>query len=381
MSFNKSYIILFFLCLTSLLINCGSTTSSGTDSDSDSGLELTFSTTTSSSSSLNFAPGISATVTPMDNCREAGENAGGAETQQCRATPVGYGLGVLAIYLNDCKDATGASVICTSEDLDSIERVTLYEGNQIDFEITTTKSDFTGKLEALTSSATAGGLQIVSSYIQQSFPSASDPDADTVMTDLQGVTYRICIAPDTELDAETMEKRCGHEEAIKGDYLIDLDGDGVFGFIGGVTAEDTVTEESSRPADYSDYNDEHFVNENVCFASGGGAGSCENEYTDGVFYAVEGYFAPILPFTELQTFSPSIDYEVNSVFDITDTFEWTDGADGPIATNNPCVGAISDQCEEGSEDDDDPNTAGSFDLFVDTAFLPTTPSVTVSVTE
>lgn len=350
--------------------SCGSSSSTST-----SNMSLSFAESTSNSAFLTRALNKAyAAVTASDShCEDFGSSK---ETQQCSATPNGYNLGVLAIYATNCT-VDGTSDTCDATGAIVNERFELYNGTQIDVD---TGDDFSGDMNELTDGYELSGIQVVTAYIEQTLPNSS-----LVQEDLRGVTYRICITDQDEIDSDvSMETRCGHEDAQIGDYLIDLDGDGVFGFIDNVD-EDSLEESDTRPTSYSDYNDSNFTNGGVCFGGVGGVAEgegCDEEYTDGVdIYDTAGYFAPLMSLSSVQTVDSSATYDVTVTFNIADTFEWTDGSDGTIPSDDVCVGAISDQCVEGSEDDTDPDTVGTFNIFYDSAFLPAAPTASVSITE
>lgn len=158
-----------------------------------------------------------------------------------------------------------------------------------------------------------------------------------------------------------------------GDYLVDMDDDGTFGFM--VVANDgtttTITEGTTRPSGY-DYNDPVFAAQQVSFLQNG------EEYTSADFYDVAGYFAPIFSFSSTQSMDSDNDYQIDVSFTITDSFEWHDGADSGVPDSSICVDAISDQT---CSPDKDPSTVGVYDPFYDDAFLPNVPDVTVSLGE
>lgn len=368
---NSFILILGFFGLS--LQGCGSATTGG----GDPGINLNFSTSGGSSSS------VSALVTiTEDYCEEATENEPtGSETQYCTGTPDNYNMGILAIYLLDCKNADSESIVCGSSSVSSITRTTLYDGTQVDMTISNSGGSFTGTIEEITEDVSVGGIQVVTSYIEQVFPTEGD-EANKVMASLRGTTYRICQTPDD--DSDNMETRCGHADAQRGDYLVDLDDDGTFGFITNVT-ETEFEESDTRPDSYDNFNDENFTRQDVCFNSfiEDDDFDCSNEYTTGTdgFYSIAGFFAPILPTSSVQSLSVNGSYAISIEFDITDTFAWTDGADGPVADGDTCVGAISSECEEDSEDDSDSGSPGVYNTFYDTAFLPLVPSVEVTIAE
>lgn len=300
----------------------------------------------------------------------------GSETDRCHLTPENYDLGILAIYLVDCQDASDVSVTCDSPDYDHVgSRMELYNGDQEDTRIDADGVRFDEELTAIVSDTTYGGLQIVTAYIQQQFPESSVDAAedDKVVAALQGTTYRICTSPESEVDAVTMATRCGAADAQMGDYLVDMDGDGAFGYM--VIANDGVTtsisETATRPSGY-DATDPVFAARMVAFLDP------DLEYTSVDFYGTEGYFAPLFPFTATQALTSENDYQLSVAFSLDDSFEWHDGADSGIPDTSICVDALSDQT---CSPDKDPSTVGVYDPFYDDEFLPRLPSVAIEVDE
>lgn len=336
-------------------------------------LQLSFKTMTSDSLDGSALNTVTIPAEYADYCRPET----GSETDRCHATPKNYDLGILAIYLVDCRDAADGAVACGDENFDHVaDRVELYNGDQIDVSVGDLWEAFPKQMATLTQSGNYGALQIVTAYVQQQFPDEeSDPvQAGKVIPALQGVSYRICTSSDAAIDEATMAARCGREDAEMGDYLIDVDGDGVFGFMSIVNdgSETTVNESEIRPAGY-DANDPVFANGEVSFLD-----SPEDEYTSSDFYGISGYFAPILPFDAVKTLAMGVDYQIGVTFEITDSFDWHDGADSGMPDASICVDALSDQdCSP----DKDPSTVGVYDPYYDDAFLPNMPQVTVNVDE
>lgn len=383
MRYNHLFISLIITAVTLVNLNaCGYTESSSSSTSDDDGSDTA--TAQTSNVAVDFTTGsgstsnLSAAVTVSDDyCVEASENEPtGSETQSCTATPENYNLGILAIYLVDCVDADGVSVACSSDDFASVgSRTAIYNGDQVDTVISAEGDDFDGEFTDIEGTVNVGGVQVVTAYVEQNFPASGD-EADKVMEDLQGKAYRICLTDENLVDEDTMETRCGLSDARKGDYLVDLDGDGVFGYIDNVTA-DSLEEVSTRPADYNNFNDDHFASNQVCFRDEGG--DCSDEYTSETFYGVANYFAPIMSLSEVATLDQDALTAVTVTLDITDTFLWTDGADSELADADTCVGEISDECVQGSFDDSDSGSVGVYNIFYDTAFLPQVPTITVEV--
>lgn len=366
--------------ISAVLVSCGGDAGVGTSVGNPTvpaANSLTFQTTAIDDSNNAL---IKAAFTGVSDeyCKPAGENNGGAETQQCTATPLGYNMGILAVYLLECVDSADNPLPCNSAQFDQIsQRITLYEGEQIDLTINTETSDFPAELDGLTSDIEVGAVQVVTAYIEQQFPSVGQ-EVDRIMEFLQGKSYRICITPESEVDEDTMETRCGHREARKGDYLVDLNGDGVFGFIANVTPTE-FEEVDARPANYDGFNDSHFVNNQVCFGGAVGGGDCSLEYTTSDFFDVAGIFAPMMPLVDTQPLAANENYAIDISLNIAATFQWTDGADQELAGPDTVVCALSDSCEPSDPEDADPESVGVYNTFYDTAFLPNVPRSTVVV--
>jgi hypothetical protein len=325
-----------------------------------------------------------------DNCTPYTED--GAQSQKCLVTPQRYGLGILAMSLVECVDADGIAVLCSSSDVTGISRRrTLYDGEQIDLDLTTEASAFSGTLNDVEAGIEVGGLQIVTAYIEMGFPDAeaSPSEAAKLAESVQGVDARICTTPHDGVSTETMAGRCGSSEARMGDFLVDQDGSGTLGFIDfwSHSAVDTAT----RPELY-----ETFIGDNV-FNTGtarflNAVLDPNPEITSSDFYAVAGYFAPILPLTTLVSYENSGEYALHVTFDISDTSAFIDGNASLIFGDPVCVAALegsacvadgSEPAEFGVYDpadgDSDPSSVGVFNPYYDGGFLPLLPSATISV--
>lgn len=370
---------IFLLVLSLAAFGCGG---GGEGGGGTSQLTLSLRTTTSSGGN-SVSPIQAQTVTPSESyCVESGENAGsGSLTQTCTATPDDYNLGILAIYLVDCQDASSTSVTCdASSGFTTVNaRVEIYKGSQVDMSVTNTASTFSGSLTSLSSSATVGGIQIVTAYyIEQKFPADGTTEGDKIMSALRGESYRICTTPDGDANMAT---RCGQSDAEMGDYLIDLDDDATFNYMSAPDAATVSEVTTGRPASYDDeFNDSHFSDHQVCFAGS----ACEYEYTETSWYDVAGHFALLIPVgASVATLDASKSYTLSGSINIANTFQWTDGADAELADASTCVEALipPDTCASLGKTDKDSGSVGVYNPFYDTAFLPQGAGGTVTISE
>lgn len=317
---------------------------------------------------------------------------GGAQSQKCLVTPQHYGLGILAMFLVECVDADGIVVLCSSSDVTGVsQRRTLYDGDQVDLDLTTEAAAFSGTLNDVEAAIDVGGLQIVTAYVEAEFPDAanSPSEATKLAETVQGVAARICTTPHDGVSAEQMVGRCGNAEARTGDFLVDQDGSGTLGFIDFWTQSPVDT--ATRPELY-----ETFIGDNV-FNTGtarylNAVLDPNPELTSSDYYAVAGYFAPILPLTSLISYEDSGEYALHVAFDISDTLAFIDGNASLIFDNPVCVASLegsvcvadgSEPAEFGVYDpadgDSDPASVGVFNPYYDGGFLPLLPSTTITV--
>jgi hypothetical protein len=387
--------IIFFLFF--FVTSCSSTTSTTNEAGTSIGnpveptptptaSKLTF-TTSSSSSSSNDASLNFAITASEDYCRESGfTNFTGAQSQHCTGTPVGYNMGILGIYLVECHDKEGNPVLCDSSDLYSVhKRIKVYDGDQVNLEIGEDDEEFSGDLEDISDDMTITGIQFVLAHFGQKTNSedVSETEAAKVAEHMQGITYRICTSPHEEIDDEDlMEERCGNKNAELGHNLVDMDGDGDFGFfdLSSMTAS-SVSEASSEPTSgYDVFTDASISNQVIMFVEPDDDSGLDQSvsWTDGEFYDVEGYFAPIFSLAEITEVEEDKYYEIAVSINIDDTFEWVDGADGSSPTAATCVQAVTDvECSP----DTDPGSVGVYNPYYDSLFLPASPETSVTVTE
>lgn len=297
-----------------------------------------------------------------------------AHTQRCYETPEKYNAVVTEAYLVSCVDAAGLAVSCIPENKFTVAtRVRVDNGEMAELAIDAIGASLDLSLANVTKPVLFGGIQLVTTAIGQTFPSASSAEAGVIIPALQGKNYRICATTNVGLTDEQMLKNCGNAEAMRGDIVIDMDGDGVYGFVDKETlAPGVVNEIPHRPERYD------FVSSGVqkeTFAFSGNPGA---EYTDGItFGESEGVFAPILGFEDLIEILPEHNYDITATVDVTDSFFFIDGSRYD-EFKNLCIGALSDiACEV----DADPLSVGVYDPYFDGPIWDTVPTTSASVTE
>ena len=206
-----------------------------------------------------------------------------------------------------------------------------------------------------------GGIQIVTAYLKQDFPGEEDLINSSYVTEkLQSSSYMICASP--------VEGDCGVENAVNSDFLIDINGDGEFGYIDTGTLSESVIEETEiRPVDYV-FN--YKINE----------GSSLSDYQYGMefttedSYGVAGYYAPILPLTEVQTLNANSGYSIEVTLFTDKTFKFIDGSQDENI-EGVCVQKLSKK--HACEVDADEGSPGVFHPYFDRFFYIAKPSTEV----
>lgn len=279
-----------------------------------------------------------------------------AISQECSVTTGNYELAIMGVYLVACADDLGAPILCNPRLASTISsRVTLYAGEPVVISLSGEDAEFPAELESFPegTSIDAGGFQIVTSYVGQRFPEDND-EADKVSEYLQGKAFRICTTP-TDVGAETMLSRCGNAAAEYGDFLVDLDDDGTFGFIDTTTlSSGSGAETASRPESYGNF---------VDFLITQLEGDISHETTTD-YFSVAGYFSQLWAFTDFVSVTEDAGESFVATFNVADTVQFTDGGAGRSeSADDICVGAlIEDGCRYG---DDDPYSVGIYDPFYD----------------
>lgn len=315
-----------------------------------------------------------------EKCRaDSGESSNGEAqrtTQKCVGTPREFRSDITAVYLVSCVSVAGEDVTCDSSQVVAIsERVPVFSGGLAQLRADDEGATLDMDLAALDRERKFGGVQIVTRFIEQEFPSDPDADADMIALHLKGKSYRLCTAPDDAVSTEEMLALCGQAQARRGDVLFDIDGDGNFGFVDvDVLTPNAITETSTRPDRYEIFVDSDLVTMGRAFS-----GHPEFEYTDGDgFGDMAGYFAPILPFASVTTVSLDTSYDITATIDIRNTFEFLDGGYG-LGYDGICVGALaSEGCANG---DDDPESVGQYNPYYDGMLVFKTPSANVEVSQ
>lgn len=280
------------------------------------------------------------------------------ETQMCPINKADFTLGVLALYFTSCADASGVESHCDPLSIHSVaERATLYDGTQvsvtqIDLRVSELQNLFPADVTAFGdfSGFRAGGLQVVTAYIGHIFPDAtSHPDeAKAVASYLQGKAYRVCTTPSESVDSDTMLTRCGQAEAEEWDLLVDLDGDGHFGFLDvTLLSQGYGVESDTRPENYSQYRN-HFLHQ--IFPTDDVAKLLSTNET---FYGTTGYVAPIFPFEDIAAIEENDDRNLLVQIHQEGSLRFMDG--GRAAWEKGSV-AIPD---------DDAETPGLYDPYFD----------------
>ncbi len=300
-------------------------------------------------------------------------------TQVCQVQNADYLMGVLAVYLASCVDQNGVETVCDAVDGVTVaSRETLYDGDPVDLKITKEQLYFPAAITDFqaTIGFRVGGLQIVTSYLGHVFPDeATKPDEATMIVPyLRGKAYRICTTPHSQVDADTMAAHCGNAQAQFGDLLIDMDGDGRFGFFDvTLITPDAAVESQTRPDDYS-----LFVVNNI-------ADITPTNYhgglfaTDTVFYDIAGYLAQALPFKNVYEFTNAdVESSILTKLYTLGSLGFVDGARAIWEQKSICVAAVSpDACEE----DADPASVGIYNPYYDLYPRAKIPMAAVEVVE
>lgn len=320
----------------------------------------------------------------------------GAQSQECLLTPHGYNMGILAVYLIECTDASGTILPCDATAVTTIsQRRTLYDGDQLDLSIGEDSSEFGATLSDVEAGITVGGIQVVTAYVEQSFPTTDSnaTEAAKLDTTVQGITAKICMTSEDAVDATTMLARCGNAEARRGDFLLDQDDNGTSGFVDYLSQSAEVHDSETRPENYED-----FVGSNLFYSGEARYTTIEPnpEFTTTDFYAVAGYFAPILPLSETVAYENGGDYAFRIAFDISNTISFIDGRGSSTFDNPICVAALADTAcvadgvgqsgddrgaigvYDPADGDSDPASVGVFNPYYDSGFKPLLPDVSVT---
>lgn len=263
-----------------------------------------------------------------------------------------YDMAAVSISLIECRNAASAPVACSSA-YQSVQAVhdlfktagpantplvvggqeyfrTKTASNVTDVE-TANNSDLAGDAYVLdpipqTASGKAGAMRITLAYVESFYPRPSfTPGTNTIVNafgeylfDPQGggMNYRICLAPTSATPVVgaggVSPLFCGNAEAVRGDLLVDRDGDGAFGFLETVSVVQpfgvpVYKESPSRPA---------FYIYNIGPIAAGTAGTPANW--------VNGYYSRIIAFNSVVDLPMRGNIGIEISHNPDNTFSWTD---------------------------------------------------------
>lgn len=299
----------------------------------------------------------------------------GSQPQRCRISPSRYRFGISGIYLVRCVNA-GEDVACAAaQDFTVAERVPVYLGPVMALDIDDVGTAIDIGLAGLETSGSFGGIQIVTSYVGHVFPNDESVNAERIIPSLRGAAFRFCAAAETSSSPEEMTALCGFPDARRGDFLIDVNDDGIYGFIDTATLSpsDNVAETDSRPADYETFVLQGLAQENYHFTN------AAEEYTDGeTFGATAGDFAPILAFDAVTEIDPASNLDFAATIDIRGTLSFTDGKG--TRTEN-WIGAGAGFYDEAIFSRYRRDTLGIYDPYDDGLFRMLSPTTNVNVSD
>lgn len=300
---------------------------------------------------------VESSAWPYDYCFPVSMNSSqpGPETQNCVVTPNHYNLGILKISLAKCFNGA-AEIPCARGAYDSSETFPLYDGAQVDTSIGDVAGFFSEALNDIDADFTAGGLRIEAAYFEQRFP-VDGEEAEKIAEHLRGKTYRICTTETS--DPATMLERCGNAEAEMGDLLVDMNGDGIFGFMDEASVTETSLNESpTRPE---------------------GAKPLGNTiYYEG---ATDALSEITVDLGGTHSFGAGKHYQISIAFNIADTLMFQDGSVAGVGgvMGLVCVQALAQyECPAG---DTDPYSVGLYNPYYDSGLTPIPPHPSAAVQE
>lgn len=250
----------------------------------------------------------------------------------CNLTMQEYHIGILGVYATICSDEAGNIVEASSPDVIECDtRQELYSGELVNLEISATETTFSQELAALTEDQPLSGIQFVTAYVGQRFPTMEeDPfTARRVATQLRGKSFRICTSPTpTSTEGQvTMLELCGNALAQQGDFLIDMNGDGQFGFLdlASLETETIISETMTRDAEYSALMQSRL--HELKNANGDlGTKFALTSFTTDTFYGTPGYYSILYSMSEVTTPEAESEQSFRVVFDMRNAFRFVDGA-------------------------------------------------------
>lgn len=299
-----------------------------------------------------------AVTTSLAECSPFGFDAdNNAHTQKCQITPKNYTANITAIYAIECVDENNLPIVCAHDVAFTVsQRVLLSD------EDTSVAIDSLGEQITLSTlneqNITVGGLQLVTPTMGVIFPETGSSSADRVVEHLHGKSFRICMASDVDADS-----LCQVSGAKRGDVIVDVNDDGVFGFVDVATLSATsVSETTSRPDNYA-----AFIIEEVLEGSFAFTGNEALEYSDDTF-------SPIIGLSALLDYSNDANVSYTVTFDISSSFFFIDGIRNTGA-EQACIEALSG---ESCQPDHDPVSAGVYNPAFDGRLFMAAPSATVT---
>jgi hypothetical protein len=284
------------------------------------------------------------------------------QSQVCSATPNGVTLGIQSIKVLSCDNGK------CDKNTQAVTKYDWYDAGDEILRVSISESvtNFTGALNEITD-VNIGAIQPVFVYYESQFytENESPTEAEKITPLLHGVSYRICMLNHKEVTQDMMKIACDNYDAEYGDYLLDVDGDGVFGYL--VPGKDELREVSERPKNYTNLKYKlGFMNLNRILS--------DEFYHQDLTDEEEAMFAPILP-VEAQSFD--IASSIHMSFDITNTFRFIDGLNKKsVADGEVCLGSLyKDEC---GDINSDPFTSNVYHPMFDEA-LPLIPEASVVV--
>lgn len=253
----------------------------------------------------------------------------GELTNICKLTTQEYQIGVLAIYATTCKNSSGETVKASSADLANCDTQTeLYSGDIVNLSISSAETAFSQPLPAFNVSQAISGIQFVMAYVGQRFPTLEEDEfnAERIQKQLRGKSFRICTSPTptTADESAKMKALCGDEQSQTGDFLIDMNDDGIFGFIDltVISAIGEIAETDVRDAQYSEFMKSRLQE----LASTDKVTAASTSFTSDTFYGTPGYYAALYSLGEVTTVQADSDSSFHVIFDMQNTFRFVDGA-------------------------------------------------------
>lgn len=293
-------------------------------------------------------------------------------TRICELTPSRYTLGVLKINIVTCVASDGKVGPCHNQEAQVTESQILYAGGVVNMTASAEGMEFPKPLRPLAADINASGLRLMLSYVEQTFPDVNGvpEEAAKVHPELQGKAYRRCLTSEEERSPEEMLSYCGHEDAKFGDILVDLNDDGVFGYLDLPPELGGFEESPDRLSVYTEPVYRKYFKELKGFY---------DFVMDGAFLQ-NGFLSVAFNFPTPEAIKADSTYAFYVDFNIDGTLRFADGARAhPNRTENICAEFWFDaECENG---DDDPHTIGVYDPTYDFFAFSFRPETVIHVEE